>query len=674
MSREDGGRRLPRLEAPDALKRGTGSPPLFGIVQGFLSASLYFALGVVVANALGYTWLVLLVATLFFVLLVLSYMEGASLHQERGGVTVLARYGFNELWSFVAGWAILLDYLILIAITAFGTTDYAALFWGDLAHGAPQLLLASAVIVYVAWVNVRGAGSRRWERAAFVIFADLAVQLLIVLLGIALVFEPDVLSDPASLAGTPNAEHVLFAFTIAIAAFSGLDASSSLAGEVAVSRRGLRRLFAARLIAGVPYVGIGLVASSTLPQTGGDWYEAPMLGVASAFDERWVREPLRYGVALFALAVLVIACNAAMFGLSRLGYSLALNRQIPSMVGRLHPRYNTPVVLIALGALLAVALVLPTDLEFLAAIYAFGATLAFLLVHLSVIRLRLREPDRDRPYKVPFNLRVGRAELPLTALLGAVMAAVAFASVLWLHDAARFVGLGWMAFGVALYVGYRTVEGKPVFKRVSVPARALTRQEVEAEFGSILVPVLGTPLDDDIMQTAGRLAGEENDDLGEGGAVIEALWVFEVPMALPIDARVGDDDLRRARKALARAKAVGEEYEGVEVATATVRARRAGEAIVHEAKRRGVEAIVLAAEEPTGIRGGLHLGGKAGLHDSFVGETTRYVLQKATCRVILTAPPSEAVGVDPTAPVSGPEAEHPMGHPALGADGVAAGR
>ena len=254
------------------------------------------------------------------------------------------------------------------------------------------------------------------------------------------------------------------------------------------------------------------------------------------------------------------------------------------------------------------------------------------------------------------------------------MAAIAFASVLWLHDAARFVGLGWLAFGVVLYVGYRTVEGKPVFKRVSVPAKALTRQEVAADFGSILVPVLGTPLDDDIMQTAGRLAGEENDDLGEGGAVIEALWVFEVPMALPIDARVADEDLKRARKALARAKAVGEEYEGVEVATATVRARRAGEAIVHEAKRRGVEAIVLAAEEPTGIRGGLHLGGKAGLHDTFVGETTRYVLQKATCRVILTAPPSEPASVDPTAPVSAPSADHPVGHPAPGGDGLSAGR
>jgi basic amino acid/polyamine antiporter, APA family len=659
----DGQRRLQRLEPPPALKRGIGSPPLFGIVQGFLSASLYFALGVIVVHALGLTWLVMLLATLFGALLVLSYMEGASLHQERGGATVIARFGFNELWSFVAGWAILLDYLILIALCAFATTDYVALFWHELSEGAPELILAFGVIAYVAWVNVLGAGSRRWERAAIAIVADLALQLLLVVLGLALLFEPDVLTDPASLAGTPSTEDVLFGFTLAIAAFSGLDASSALAGEVAVSRRGLRRLFAARAAAAIPYLGIALVASSTLPQTGNRYYEAPMLGVASAFDEEWLREPLRYAIAVFALAILVIACNAAMFGLSRLGYSLALNRQIPSLVGRLHRRYNTPVVLIGLGALLAVALVIPTDLEFLAAIYAFGATLAFLIVHLAVIRSRFREPDRDRPYKIPFNLRVRGVELPLTALLGAAMAAVAFASVVLLHNAARWVGIGWMVFGVLLYVIYRLVEDKPLFQRVTVPARALTRQEVEAEFGSILVPVLGTPLDDDIMQTAGRLAGEENDDDGEGGAVIEALWVFEVPMALPLDSRVSEEDLRRARMALARAKAVGEEYEGVEVATATVRARRAGEAIVHEAKRRGVEAIVLAAEEPTGIRGGLRLGGKQGLHDTFVGHTTRYVLQNAMCRVILTAPPSGKAAVDPMTPVASATPEHPVGHP-----------
>jgi APA family basic amino acid/polyamine antiporter len=187
------------------------------------------------------------------------------------------------------------------------------------------------------------------------------------------------------------------------------------------------------------------------------------------------------------------------------------------------------------------------------------------------------------------------------------------------------------------------VEGKPILKRVTIPERALTRRErKKAEYGSILVPILGTPLDDDIMQTAGRLSMEENADEGEGGAVIEAVWVFEVPMALPLDARIPDEDLKRARKALQRAKAVGEEYEGVEVATATVRARSTGEGIVREAKRRGVEAIVLAAEEPTRMRGGPLLGGKRGLYDTFVGRTTRYVVHKAPCRVILTAPPGDA--------------------------------
>jgi APA family basic amino acid/polyamine antiporter len=215
-----------------------------------------------------------------------------------------------------------------------------------------------------------------------------------------------------------------------------------------------------------------------------------------------------------------------------------------------------------------------------------------------------------------------------------------------------------MAFGVFVYVYYRVSEGKPITRRVTVPERVLTRPHTEAEYGSILVPISGNALDDDIVQTAGRLAADEDEELGEGGAVIEALWIFEVPLALPIDARVPEDELRRARAALARAKAVGEEYEGVEVATAVVRARRAGEAIVHEARRRGVEAIVLAAEEPTRLRGGLIFGGRHGLRDTVVGETTRYVVNKAPCRVILTAPPADGARVaDPFAP-------EPAGDPA----------
>jgi APA family basic amino acid/polyamine antiporter len=635
------------LETPPALRRGLGSPALFGIVQGFIAASIYFGLGLVVQAALGFAWLVYLFSALFFGLVVLSYVEGASLHQERGGATIIARYAFNELWSFIAGWAILLDYILLLALTAFATTDYVAVLFPPLAGGVEEFLFAAAVIVGVAWLNIRGAGSKRYERFSFIVLGDLVLQVTIVILGLALLFNPDVLTHPASIGGMPSTSNLIFAFTLTLVTFAGVDASSGLAGEVAVGRRGLKRLVVARLLAFIPYVGISLVAVTVLPlhalRSGPDnFIDAPMLGVADGFHQAWLANSLRLLIALSAFVILVIACNAAMLGLSRLGYSLALNRQIPSAIGRLHPTRATPVVIIGVGALLAILLLLPADLEFLASIYAFGATISFTIVHLSVCRLRWREPDRDRPFKTPLNIRIGRGELPVTAAFGALMSASAFVAVVVLHDSARWAGIGWMAFGIALYVVYRTVEGKPILKRVTIPERALTRRgRSKAEYGSILVPVLGTPLDDDIMQTAGRLSMEENADEGEGGAVIEAVWVFELPMALPLDARIGEDDLKRARKALQRAKAVGEEYQGVEVATATVRARRAGEGIVREAKRRGVEAIVLAAEEPTRVRGGPLLGGKRGLYDTFVGQTTRYVVTKAPCRVILTAPPGE---------------------------------
>src|SRR5207302_6369590 len=179
-----------------------------------------------------------------------------------------------------------------------------------------------------------------------------------------------------------------------------------------------------------------------------------------------------------------------------------------------------------------------------------------------------------------------------------------------------------------------------LLRRVTIPERALRHEAVEPEFGSILVPIFGSPLDDDIVQTAGRLAGETSDERGAEGATIEAIWVFEMPLSLPLNAPLPDAQIKRAREALARAKKVGEEYEGVEVATAIVRARRTGQGIVNEARRRGVEAIVLAAEEPSRVKGGALFGGVSGPLDNYVGEITKYVIRKAPCRVILTAPPA----------------------------------
>jgi APA family basic amino acid/polyamine antiporter len=387
-----------------------------------------------------------------------------------------------------------------------------------------------------------------------------------------------------------------------------------------------------------------------------------MIGIAESFEADWLADTLKYVIAAVAAVTLIAAANSAMMGLSRLAYSLSTNRQIPSAVGRLHPTRATPYIVISIAAILAGALTVPQDLELMVGIFAFGALIGLTIAHLSIVVSRYKEPNARRPYRIPLSVRVRGGDLPVPAVLGALLSGAAWVGLVATHEGARWVGTAWLAGGLTLYVVYRTSEGKSIFRRVTVPEEALRRERREAEYGSILVPLMGTPLDDDIVQTAGRLAAEEDAEAFEEdkGATIEALWIFEVPMSLPIDAALPEAQLKQARAALARAKAVGEEYEGVEVATATVRARRAGQAIVDEARRRGVQAVVLAAEEPSKIRGGALLGGRGGPLDNFVGDVTKYVLAKAPCQVILTAPPAS-------------EAPHKANGAAASSDGATAG-
>jgi APA family basic amino acid/polyamine antiporter len=220
------------------------------------------------------------------------------------------------------------------------------------------------------------------------------------------------------------------------------------------------------------------------------------------------------------------------------------------------------------------------------------------------------------------------------------VSAAGWLAVIVLHQPARYVGFGWMAVGVTLYVVYRRADETSLLRRVTVPPQVLrAEQTVERDYGSILVPLFGTDLDDDIVQTAARLvSSEQTDEAAIDPSTLEALWIFVIPMSLPLDASLPDAQVKHARQVLARAKAVGEEYTGVQVATAIVRTRRAGYAIVDEARRRGVEAIVLGAEEPSLIRGGTRLGGRGGPLEGFVGDVTKYVVSKAPCRVIVTAP------------------------------------
>jgi APA family basic amino acid/polyamine antiporter len=621
-----------------------GALALFAIGLSAVGASIYFSLGVVAGNALGLTPAVFLFAGVFFVLTMMTYLEGGVLHQERGGASALARYAFNELWSFVAGWAILLDYLIVIAVATFSISHYLQSIWHGAGSTLGTYLIAAAAIGAVGWLNIRGLPVDRLRVILATGLVNLVVLFAVLAVGLSLFWDPSAVVHSIHLGTAPKWSDLIFGLVVATVALTGIEAASGFAGDVQVASGELRRLMMIGTgVVLIVFVGVSAVGVMAVPVSGsatalgGRFVEAPVLGIVSRFDPHWLENTFRWIVAIVGSLALFQAANTSMLGLSRLSYSLATNGQIPAALGKLHREHSTPYIAIGIASVMSFALVLSNDIEFLAGIFAFGAMLAFALAHLSIIVLRYREPKLPRAFRIPWGVRVGGGTLPLPAVAGGLIAAAAWVSVVVLHSGARLIGGLWMLGGVLFYVAYRRAQGKPLAKRFQIPAEAL-RDAPEVEYGAILVPIFGEELDDDIVGTAGRLAAEEAEE-GEGGAVIEAIYVVEIPMSLPLDARVPEEKIIEARRALQRAKQVGEEYEGVEVATASVRARTYGQGIVEEARRRGVEAIVLGAEEPTRMRGGRRLGGTGGPRNRSVGQTTKYVIEKAPCRVILTAPP-----------------------------------
>lgn len=623
-------------------------PAVFAVTYTALAGSLYFALGVVAKHAMGLTPVVFLVAGLFFGIAALTYMEGVARHPAKGGSTVFARHGFNELISFIAGWAVLLDYTLLIAVTALSATNYLAVFWAPLGGGTAGIVSTMVIIGYVAVRNIRGFGEGRGRWMPLIVVADVLLLVVLVVAGLATFWNVDVLTAGIELGSAPTWGGLVFALGVATIVFTGLESATSLAGEVTADDHTLRRLVqSVTAVVLTVYVGTALVAVTALPFSSGrselveDHLGAPLVGIAQSFGG-WAGHALEYAVAVIAAITLVAAANSAMLGLSRLAYSLSRNRQIPALLGRLHTTRSTPIITIVLAALGACALVLPQSVEMLVGIYAFGALLGITIAHASVIAMRYREPSVRPAFEVPWSVPFRGGRLPLPALVGLVTSFAVWISVIATHPAARYVGSGWVIAGIVFYVVYRLSQGKPLLRRVTVPEDALHGERTRVEYGTILVPLTGTQIDDDMMQTAGRLAADTGDrrEQPDEPTTIEAIWIHEIPVALPIDAPVGDEGLKRARAALLRAKAVGEEYNGVEVATATVRGRRAGAVIVEEARRRGVEVIVMAAEEPSRIRGGPILGGLPGARDNYVGEATKYVVAKAPCSVLLTAPPT----------------------------------
>ena len=617
------------------MERVLGTPALFATAYGNVGSSIYYALGLTAVYALGLTPLVFVVAGVVFAATAATYAEGTARFPEAGGSASFSRHAFNELVSFTAGWAQMLVYIVTVAVSAFFVPHYLSTFWEPLNTNPWDIVVGAIVIVVLVALNVVGVQEAAKLSISLAV-VDFATQILLVIIGFALVFNADVLVENVHWGVAPTWGNLAISIPIAMLAYTGVETVSNLAEEARDPVRTVPNAY--KLVAGAVfaiYFTLPLVALSALPvheidgqlttllalpPEDGGYANDPILGVVENLGlEGWLHTAARFYVGVLAATILFIATNAGVIGASRITYSMASYRQLPEALRRLHPRFKTPWLSLVLFAGIApILLLLPGDVNFVGTLYSLGATLSFTVAHASLVRLRmLDQGDTDIVYQAKPSVRIGAVAWPLFALLGGVATGISFLVLVVENPLTRWVGLGWMVFGVASYLVYRRrwVQASP---REIVKAPPAFGPALALEYRRILVPVVPGRQSDEALDVACRIAAER-------GSRIVALNVLEIPLDRPLA-----DDLpaleAEANRELDEAMAIGDSY-GVPVVGRLERARAAGPAIVAEAEARQAEIIVIGSPRRDLTSG----------RAAVFGQTVDYVLKHAPCRVLTVA-------------------------------------
>ena len=618
------------------LRRVLGTSALFSTAYGNVGSSIYYALGLVASYALGLTPIVFLITGVIFYLTAATYAEATAMYPEAGGSSSFARHAFNELWSFFAAWAQMLNYTITIAISAFFVPHYiGGLFWPALQHGPGDVLFGVGVVIALSLINVVGVKEAAGLNIVLAI-TDLATQLLLVIVGILLVLSPDVLVHNVHLGVAPSWKSFLVAIPIGMIAYTGIETISNMAEEARDETRTVPRAIRFVVLAVFAiYAALPMVALSALPvhkgadghyttllgtsEDRGGFAGDPVLGIVKHLHLGALQSAGEIYVGLLAATILFIATNAGIIGASRLIYSMGLHRQVPDRLSRLHPRFSTPWIGILLFGGVACLTMIPGKAEFLGNMYAFGAMLSFTIAHLSVIRLRIKEPDRPRPYRGPGTLRVAGRELPLFALLGIFGTGLAFLTVTILHLDVAAAGVFWLAFGMALYIVYRRDQGLDLRSTTKAPRPERPPDFEEFDYRTALVPIFGKDISASVLDHSAKLIGEKG--------VVYAIFVLVVPSQLSLDAGLEEEEAH-GRSVLESAR-IQARRAGIKIHTGLIRTRNPGAALVEEALRVNADVIYWST---------IH----ALAADKRLGPTAAYLLSKRPCRVIIetdNAPP-----------------------------------
>jgi APA family basic amino acid/polyamine antiporter len=625
-------RRLPGLQ------RVLGVNALSSTAYGNVGSSIYYALGLVASFALGLTPIVFVLTGVIFYLTAATYAEATAMFPEAGGSSSFARHAFNEFWSFFAAWGQMLNYVITIAISAFFVPHYiGGLFWPFLKTSPGDIIFGIAIVSLLSAINIVGVA----EAAALNIvlaITDFTTQLLLVLLGGVLVLSPHTLISNVHLGTAPHWKDFLIAIPVGMIAYTGIETISNMAEEARDQSRTIPAAINRVVIAVfVIYAALPAVALSALPVTcehghcrtllglsenHGGFAGDPVLGIVKHLHLGVLQHAGEIYVGLLAETILFIATNAGIIGVSRLVYSMGLHRQVPDRLRQLHPRFRTPWIgILAFGVIACLTLV-PGQATFLGNMYAFGAMLSFTIAHVSVIRLRAREPDRERPYRGPGSLRIAGRDVPVFALLGGAGTFLAFVTVTALHVEVAAAGVGWLLLGIGVYVAYRRRQGLDLSTTTKV-AVARPAVESEAEYDSIVVAFDERGYVPEVMSTAARMAARRRRG-------IHVMVTISVPSSSPIGAAMPEQEAA-ANSVIEEARIqVGRRVSGH---WEKVRPGQTGRRIVDEARLVRAGAIVMPM-----ARSG-----------SGFGRTLETVLRERPCRVIIESMPEKRAGRAPLA-------------------------
>ena len=613
------------------LQRALGVPSLAAVAYGEIASSLYFALGVVAFYALGFTPWVLLVVGILFLLVALSYAEGTAAIPETGGAATFVRRAFNDPLGFITGWALVLDYVIVMALAGLFVPHYFghAVGWEGLTDQPWDTVVGVLVILGVA--GLRLVRRTKLYRAAIIVAGiAIASQLLLIVLGFAMLFSTDALSVGTDLGTAPTWSEIAFALPLAMLAYTGLETVANLAAETREPGRTLpRSLFVGIGAAMAVSFALGLVAISAYPGgsvLGTEWLRAPLVGIAAALEDPLPAFPadvLRVVIGLTGALVLLTAVTTSISGAGRLAYSLGQHDMIPRAFGTLHRRTLIAPPAIVGSALIAASLLvighfIPTEaVKFLAGLFSFGVLFAFTAAQLAVIKLRFSEPDLKRPFRARLNVRIRGVEVPVPALVGAPFTFAIWIMALATHDATRIAGPLWLLAGALIYIGTRWSRREPVLGRV-IPAAPDLVPAPEGVYERILVPMKLGLIGEEVLATAIKLAEEQS-------CALVAIHVVAVPLEKPLDAPM-DEAEERAFASLAEARLLASEHD-VNVQAELVRARSIGEAIVQESRNHRADLIVVGSA-PRWRR-----------QSRFFSPTVDYVLRNADCEVMVIAYP-----------------------------------